>query len=156
MDDNKNINSFNGLFEINEINNINDIDNSKALNDLLCEFENKDLNCEYIPNNYNDYNEYNNLNNFFYSNDLNFSQTINYDLNYTVKQLLLICDYYGLNKVIKTNRCNKETIINILLDFENNLENTDVVYKRKKLWHYINELKNDKFMKKFIIWDGTK
>jgi hypothetical protein len=36
--------------------------------------------------------------------------------------------------------------------FENNPENGAQVYRRKQLWYYINELKNDKFMKKFVLW----
>jgi len=28
----------------------------------------------------------------------------------------------------------------------------EITMKRKELWYYINELKNDKMMKKFVIW----
>ena len=34
-------------------------------------------------------------------NDLLFPQTINYIENYTVKELLLICEYYGISKELK-------------------------------------------------------
>ena len=33
------------------------------------------------------------------------------------------------------------------------MENYEVVIRRKELWYYINELKNDKMMKKFVIWN---
>jgi hypothetical protein len=77
---------------------------------------------------------------------------INYNENYTVKDLLLICDYYGIIKEFKLNKCNKEQIIDILVNFEANPLNCDITSKRKNMWFYINELKNDKFMKKYVLW----
>jgi hypothetical protein len=77
---------------------------------------------------------------------------INYNENYTVKELLLICDYYGIMKEFKLNKCNKEQIIDILVNFEANPLNSDITSKRKNMWFYINELKNDKFMKKYVLW----
>ena len=80
------------------------------------------------------------------------AKTIDYNTNYNVKQLLTICDYYGLLKEIKTNKLKKDEIISFLIDFEENMENSLIVYKRKQLWYFIEELKNDKFMKKYILW----
>lgn len=77
---------------------------------------------------------------------------INYNENYTVKELLLICEYYGFAKEMKINKFNKEQIIEFLISFEMDSKNNDIVSKRQNLWFYINELKNDKFMKKFIFW----
>ena len=82
----------------------------------------------------------------------NIPQMIHYNENFTVKDLLLICEYYGLAKIIKNNKCNKEEIINILVNFETDEVNRDIVFKRQSMWYYINELKNDKFMKKYILW----
>ena len=31
-----------------------------------------------------------------------------YKLNYNVKELLLICEYYGIAKELRANKCNKE------------------------------------------------
>ena len=76
-----------------------------------------------------------------------------YELNYNVKQLLLICEYYKIAKELRANKSNKMDIINTLVLFENNLENMELVSKRKQLWFYINELKNDKFMKKYVLWN---
>ena len=87
-----------------------------------------------------------------YNNELALPQIINYNENFTVKELLLICDYYGFLKEIKTNKCTKDQIIEILVNFENDPINNDIVFKRQNLWFYINELKNDKFMKKYILW----
>ena len=80
------------------------------------------------------------------------SMSIEYKLKYNVKELLLICDYYGIAKELKVNKYCKEIIILHLVDFENNLLNNDIVTKRHELWRYINILKNDKFMKKYVIW----
>ena len=75
---------------------------------------------------------------------------VNYSNN-TIKELLLICDYYGITKELKLNKCTKTQIIHILTDFEILSSNRDIVFKRKNMWFYINELKNDKFMKKYIL-----
>jgi hypothetical protein len=76
-----------------------------------------------------------------------------YKINYTVKDLLLICDYYGISKEMKTNKYNKDVIINVLVDFENNKINKNIVLKRQSMWFYITQLKNDKFMKKYVLWN---
>jgi hypothetical protein len=84
--------------------------------------------------------------------ELTLPHMINYNENFTVKELLLICEYYGFAKDMKTNRFNKEQIIEYLVTFESDIANSDIVFKRQNMWFYINELKNDKFMKKFILW----
>ncbi len=86
--------------------------------------------------------------------DLMVSQVINYHENYTIKDLLLICDYYGIAKELKTkkNKCNKDIIIHYLVEFESEPNNNDIVFKRQNMWFYISELKNDKFMKKYLLW----
>ena len=80
-------------------------------------------------------------------------EIINYEVNYNIKQLLLICEYYKISKILKTNKCNKGDIIKALVFFENNSNNYEIVLKRKQLWFYMNELKNDKFMKKYVLWN---
>ena len=80
------------------------------------------------------------------------SLSIEYKINYNVKNLLLICEYYGIAKELKVQKFCKEMIIYFLVDFENDPLNNTIVLKRKKMWSYINMLKNDKFMKKYIIW----
>ena len=72
-----------------------------------------------------------------------------YELNYSIKQMLIICEYYG----IRANKLKKQDIIELVVAFENSKENLELYMKRKELWYYINELKNDKIMKKFVIWD---
>ena len=93
----------------------------------------------------------NNENDWYPTSDL-IAKSIDYHTNYNVKQLLTICDYYGLLKEVKINKFKKPELILFLLDFEENMENSLIVYKRKQLWYFIEELKNDKFMKKYILW----
>ena len=84
--------------------------------------------------------------------EIKIPQIVNYHENFTVKELIIICDYYGFAKEIKNNKYNKEEIIHFLVEFENNPMNNLIVSKRQNLWFYINELKNDKFMKKYVLW----
>lgn len=104
-------------------------DNDFNIDELMAEIDNVDLN-----------------------NELTIPQIINYNENYTVKELLIISEYYGFAKELKNNKYNKEQIIDFLVIFESDPNNSDIVFKRQNMWFYINELKNDKFMKKFVIW----
>jgi len=119
-------------------------------NDNLCEIE-KLLN-DFEQINYIN-NAIDNNNRICIEDDDMYTEMVHYDMNFTVKQLLLICDYYGLMKDVKTNKMKKQDVIEQILLFENNMENYEVVIRRKELWYYLNELKNDKIMKKFIIWN---
>ena len=78
-------------------------------------------------------------------------QMIHYNENFTVKELLLICEYYGFAKDMKSNKCNKEEIVHFLVSFEMNSSNSDIVFRRQTMWCYMNELKSDKFMKRFLL-----
>jgi len=84
--------------------------------------------------------------------DLMVPHIIHYNENFTIKELLLICDYYGFAKEIKSNKCNKDVIVQHIVEFELNPANNDIVFKRQNMWFYINELKNDKIMKKYVLW----
>ena len=106
-----------------------DTENNFNIDEIMMEVDNTELNYElFIP------------------------QMINYRENYTLKELLLICEYYGFAKELKNNKYNKEQIIEYLVSFESDNNNSDIVFKRLNMWFYINELKNDKFMKKFVLW----
>jgi hypothetical protein len=80
-----------------------------------------------------------------------FIEMKNYELNFNVKQLMLICEYYNM-KDIMTNKLKKQDVIEQIILFETDPENIEIVTKRKELWYYIDELKNDKMMKRFVIW----
>lgn len=70
----------------------------------------------------------------------------------TVKDLLKICYYYGIDKSVKASKCKKQDIITTLLYFESLPENCELVQKRNRMWAYITELSNDSKMKQFVIW----
>ena len=71
----------------------------------------------------------------------------------TIKYLLKISNYYGLNKDIKNSKCKKQDIIATIVYFESLPENINIVNKRNRMWVCMSELYNDLKMKKFIIWD---
>lgn len=77
---------------------------------------------------------------------------VDYTLNYKIKDLHLICDYYNFLKEVKQNKYNKEQIINRIVEFENDVNNCEIVCKRMNMWFHMNELKNDKFMRKYILF----
>ena len=72
---------------------------------------------------------------------------INYNENYTKKQIDLIADYYGISKRKKK----KGELIEELVIFEKEPENYDITQRRKTLWFYMDEIKNDSFLSKFLI-----
>ena len=78
--------------------------------------------------------------------------SVDYKINYTVKELLLICEYYGIAKELKINKCCKDLIIHFLVDFESKPLNNTIGLRRQEMWRCINILKNDKFMKKYVLW----
>jgi hypothetical protein len=67
---------------------------------------------------------------------------------YTIKNLQQIIQYYGLQK----NKMVKEELIQVLLFFEMEPENKSIVERRLRLWQNIQELKNDPYFSKFILF----
>jgi len=114
---------------------------------LIEEFISTDnfINTESIINDYD-------INETIYKLDTFLPEIINYQENYTVKELFFICEYYGISKEFKTKKYNKAQIIEKLVYFETNPSNEYIVFKRKNMWFYMNEIKNDKFMKKYVLW----
>jgi hypothetical protein len=86
-----------------------------------------------------------------YNDDITLTHMVNYRENFTVKELLFICEYYGFAKQLKSAKLNKDEIIDFLVNFESDENNLDIVFKRQNMWFYMNELKSDKFMKKFLL-----
>ena len=130
----ENDNQANVFFSLDETENEVNTDNSTQLNDLL-----EELNFE---DNIND----------LTSEEIMEILSFEYKKNYTVKELLLMCEYYGIAKELKINKSNKDVIIFNLLNFENNPLNNEIVVKRQGLWYYMSQLKSDKFMKKYVLW----
>jgi hypothetical protein len=74
---------------------------------------------------------------------------IDYNENYTKKQLDLIADYYEISKRKKK----KAELIEEIVIFEKEPTNYDITQRRKTLWFYMEEINNDSFLSKFLILD---
>jgi len=67
--------------------------------------------------------------------------------NYTKKQLDLIADYYKISKRKKR----KHILIEHIVAFENDMENEEIVSQRKLMWFYVEQIKCDNYLSKFLI-----
>ena len=83
-----------------------------------------------------------------FEDDENMALITHYNLNFLKKELVFIAKYYN----ISTRKKTKTDLINIIIDFEKNNENFFIVEERKRLWMYMKELKEDRFLKNFIIF----
>ena len=76
------------------------------------------------------------------------STLLNYYENYNMKLLCHIANYYNIPK----RKMKKEDLITLIVDYENDPNNSVNVYNRKRYWHYIQELQNDKYFGKYITF----
>ena len=74
---------------------------------------------------------------------------LDYDTNYLKKDLIKIAEYYD----ISVRKKNKKDIINEIVEYETNSENTIMVERRKELWFYITEIQEDSYLSKYLIFD---
>jgi len=121
------------------IDEINETDNQYKLDldSFLTDFEKMDMNVQL------------NLN---MSDDYYLAKMSEYDLNYNLKQLTMIYEYYELGNIHgKASKLKKADMIQLIVVFEHDAENCEIVMRRQLLWHYLEELKTDKFMKRFIL-----
>lgn len=81
-------------------------------------------------------------------NSINLEEMIIFYNNFNVKYLSQILQYYGIYKP----KMIKNEMIQILILFETQDENKEIVLKRIRLWKYIEELKADSFFSKFIMF----
>ena len=102
---------------------------------------------ECVENDKNDLENANIYNEFLETDDMS-PYILNYQLNFTLRQLTQLCDYYNISK---PKKCNKDILIQMIINFEGDVANEDIVTKRKMMWFYMEELKNDKYMKKYIV-----
>ena len=68
---------------------------------------------------------------------------------FTKKELERICDYYNISKRKKR----KGDLIQDIIIFEQDENNSEIVNKRNELWYCIEQIKNDNYLKKFLILD---
>jgi|TARA_R110002074_G_scaffold168843_1_gene330392 uncharacterized protein YjgD (DUF1641 family) len=85
----------------------------------------------------------------YFDSDNVMAQQMDYNQNYNINKLHHIINYYNLPK----RKLKKEELIDSIVQFENAPENSAIVYNRKRLWHYLNELKNDSYFGKFVIFN---
>ena len=111
-----------------------DVTYEDLVNKVNIESEKKE--CIYMENMWDD-----NLANEF------MTQQFYYDENYTMKELYHIANYYEISKRKKK----KAELIDDIIAFELDNENCEIVETRKRLWFYLNEIKNDNYLSKFII-----
>jgi hypothetical protein len=76
-------------------------------------------------------------------------KTIYYN-KYTVKELLLICEYYNIHREIMYNKLRKEHIIEQIIWYEIQMDNIELVNKRFQRWNYMNIIKKDPVLGKFL------
>ena len=77
------------------------------------------------------------------------AQELHYNENFTVKQLNKIAEYYEISKR-KKKKCQ---LIEEIVLFENSPDNHEIVSRRVMLWEYLEEIKKDKYLSKFLILD---
>ncbi len=79
--------------------------------------------------------------------DINIALNIHYNENFLKKDLIMIAEYYEIS--IRKKR--KTQLIKDIIDFETNEDNIFLVERRKQLWEYIEEIRNDRYLSKFLI-----
>jgi uncharacterized protein YjgD (DUF1641 family) len=165
----ENINIDNISFLLEDIEEKEDIeDNLDYTEDKLYSFIDDDDTNNQIHNINNSSNSSNNSNN---SNNSNSSNNIKHNLiyyieksvftcedetyyneKYTIKELMKICAYYGIDKDIKAAKCRKMDIIVTIVFFEAQPENAEIVSQRNNMWAYMTELATDPKMRKYLLW----
>jgi len=128
------------LLKEKETNELSDNEFQKMIQDL-----NQEINDEYKDEKNIDLMYF--INKDFYNND-----ELYYNQEYSVKELLKICNYYGIDKNIRISKCKKQDIISTIIYFESLSENYLIVQERNLMWAYMTELFNDSKMKKYVIW----
>jgi hypothetical protein len=73
---------------------------------------------------------------------------LHYKINHNVKTLSQILQYYNIQK----GKMLKDEMIQILVLFETDYNNIDIVQRRLRLWKNIEELKNDSYFSKYILF----
>ena len=67
----------------------------------------------------------------------------------TKPELMRICEFYSIE--CSKMKLKKEQIIQLIYTFEDNIHNEKIVSYRKELWYYMDVLRNDKILKKYVI-----
>ena len=82
----------------------------------------------------------------FFKMDCATAMAFDYEMNYTMKQLKHIAGYYGIK-----HKARKMDAIHDIVVYETDAANGDAVIRRKRLFHYMDALKNDEYFKSFVM-----
>ena len=124
-------------------------DNTLELEKMMQEFQldNNDTN-NFVSSN----DSLNDLSYFIKKNFYSGNDEYYYNEEYKIKDLLKICQYYGIAKNVKAAKCKKQDIISTIIYFESLQENYEMVEKRHKMWAYMTELLEDPKMKSYLLF----
>lgn len=131
-----------------------EIDNTNEIEKMLYELEQDDLDMDLKQSKKDGFND--SMSFYFFNKEMceekyGINNAVFYS-DYTVKDLLKICNYYDIEKHVKSSKCKKQDIIGSIIYFESLPENFEMVNRRHAMWSYMEELTNDPKMKKYIIW----
>ena len=136
-------NNISFLLEDDDSSFINDEDNNLLIAEMMREFSldedvegEEDIKSEYFLKK-----------NIYFGNE-----ELYYDEEYTVKELMKICQYYDISKNIKASKCKKQDIILTIVYFESLDENYDMVQQRHKMWSHMTDLMADPKMRCYLLW----
>ena len=82
----------------------------------------------------------------FFKMDCATAMAFDYEMNYTMKQLKHIAGYYDIK-----NKTRKVDVIHDIVAYETDAANGDAVTRRKRMFHYMDALKNDEYFKSFVM-----
>lgn len=130
--------------DIEDKNKDNDVNIDVMMNELL----NDDIN---INNNNYETNDILTLS-YYIEKSGYFGQDEVYYEMHTIKELMKICQYYGIAKDIKLAKCKKQDIVSTIVFFEAQPEKCEIVKKRNTMWAYMKEIQEDQKMRAYILW----
>lgn len=82
----------------------------------------------------------------FFKMDHATAMSFDYEMNYSMKQLKHIAGYYKIKC-----KSRKVDVIQDIVSYETDYANCDAVVRRKRLFHYMDTLKNDEYFKSFML-----
>jgi hypothetical protein len=91
--------------------------------------------------------KYSNIDDEEYQRNNSVAKTIDYDLNYSVKYLGCILEFYEIRKT----KLNKKEIIKKIVEYEIDKNNKETVERRYRLFTNFIELKNDKYFGRHVM-----
>lgn len=154
MNEQQYANKANISFFLEDINNVEDNENNGLeLEKMMCEFDTEcqDLDIPFFTNS-NGNDDLKDLSYFIKKDLYNGNDEYYYNEEYKIKDLLKICQYYGIAGSVKAAKCKKQDIVSTIVYFEGQPENYQIVEKRHKMWAFMTELLEDTKMKCYLIW----